>query len=87
MVECKAPVEVVEERLRGREMNPDAWSDATVETFRALGRDDTRSAGFTQPDLMPLATNRPLLEQVDDLLSVMRSEIRTARSFELRPPL
>jgi aminoglycoside phosphotransferase family enzyme/predicted kinase len=72
MVECEAPNEVVEKRLRGREINPDDWSDATVETYRALRKNHSRSAGLSQPELMPLSTDRPLLELVDDLLSVMR---------------
>jgi hypothetical protein len=71
MVECEAPGEVVEERLRGRTVEPDPWSDATVETFRAHREQYEPPTEVEPSQLLRVSTDRPTLGQVDTVLSFL----------------
>ncbi len=71
MVECQAPDEIVEERLRGRVLNPDTWSDATVETFHAHRRQYEPPAGLERAQFLRVSTESPVMAQVDRVLSAL----------------
>ena len=66
-VRCEAPEATVVERLQRREVTPDPWSDATVDTYRAH-RSESESASEPSNDLA-VSTTLPLIEQVDLVLS------------------
>ncbi len=68
MVECVAPEEVVAERLRRREAVPDAWSDATLDTYRAHRAEFEPANELAPGEHLRVSTVGCLPGQVDEVL-------------------
>ncbi|MBI5949454.1 MAG: AAA family ATPase [Chloroflexi bacterium] len=67
-VECSAPEAVVVERLQRRALTPDAWSDATIDTYQSLRAEFEPASELAPGEHVRVSTENRLAGQVDEVL-------------------